>query len=107
MATQTISRLEKDEQFFLVAEVDKKVVASSDFQIQGGTEEHSGEIGIAVRDGYRNLGIGTEIMKTLLEQAASLDFGHDSENSSPPTNGQFTFTRRLVLFRRAGFRKAF
>jgi RimJ/RimL family protein N-acetyltransferase len=67
---KTISRLEKDEQFFLVAEVDKKVIASSDFQIQGGTEEHSGEIGIAVRDGYRNLGIGTEIMKTLLEQAA-------------------------------------
>lgn len=67
---KTISRLEKDEQFFLVAEVDKKVIASSDFQIQGGTEEHSGEIGIAVRDGYRNLGIGTEIMKTLLKQAA-------------------------------------
>ena len=67
---KTISHMEKDEQIFLVAEVDKKVIASSDFQIQGGTEEHSGEIGIAVRDGYRNLGIGTEIMKTILEQVA-------------------------------------
>ena len=66
---KTLSRLEKDEQFFLVAEVDKKVIASSDFQIQGGTERYIGEIGIAVRDGYRNLGIGTEIMTTLLEQA--------------------------------------
>jgi RimJ/RimL family protein N-acetyltransferase len=67
---KTLSRLEKDEQFILVAEVDKKVVASSDFQIQGGTDEHIGAMGIVVRNGYRNLGIGTEIMKTLLEQAA-------------------------------------
>jgi RimJ/RimL family protein N-acetyltransferase len=67
---KVLSRLKKDEQFFLVAEVDKKVVASSDFQVQGGTDEHIGSIGIAVRNGYRNLGIGTEIMKTLLEQAA-------------------------------------
>ena len=67
---KVLSRLKKDEQFFLVAEVDKKVVASSDFQIKGETEEHVGVIGIVVRSGYRNLGIGTEIMKTLLEQAA-------------------------------------
>ena len=67
---KVLSSLKKDELFFLVAEVDKKVVASSDFQVQGGTDEHIGEMGIVVRNGYRNLGIGTEIMKTLLEQAA-------------------------------------
>jgi RimJ/RimL family protein N-acetyltransferase len=68
---RVLSRLEKDELFFLVAEVDKKVVASSDFRVQGGDEEHRvGAIGIVVRNGCRNLGIGTEIMKTLLEQAA-------------------------------------
>jgi RimJ/RimL family protein N-acetyltransferase len=66
-----LSRLEKDEQFFLVAEVDKKVVALSDFQVKGGDEEHRvGAFGIIVRNGYRGLGIGTEIMKTLLKQAA-------------------------------------
>jgi RimJ/RimL family protein N-acetyltransferase len=65
-----LSRLEKDEHFFLVAEVDKKVIASSDFLIQGEKAEHIGVIGIAIREGYRNIGIGTEIMKTLLERAA-------------------------------------
>ena len=53
-----------------MAEVDKKVIASSDFQIQDGTDERIGAIGIVIRNGYRNLGIGTEIMKTVLEQAA-------------------------------------
>jgi RimJ/RimL family protein N-acetyltransferase len=66
-----LSRLKIDEQFFIVAEVDKKAVALSDFQIREGDKEHRvGAIGIIVRNGYRNLGIGTEIMKTLLEQAA-------------------------------------
>ena len=67
---KVLRRLERDEQFLLVAEVDKKVIASSDFQIQGGTEERIGALGIVIRNGYRNLGIGTEIMKTILEQAA-------------------------------------
>ncbi len=66
---RVLSRLKKDEQFFLVAEIDKKIVASSDFQIQGGTDECIGAMGIIVKNGYRNLGIGTEIMKTMLEQA--------------------------------------
>ena len=67
---KVLKRLERDEQLQLVAEVDKKVIASSGFQIQGGTEEHIGAIGIVIRSGFRDLGIGTEIMKTLIEKAA-------------------------------------
>jgi hypothetical protein len=37
---KVLSRLEKDEQCFLAAEVDKKVVALSDFQVKGGDEVH-------------------------------------------------------------------
>ena len=37
---RALSRLEKDELFFLIAEVEKKAVASSDFQIQGEDAEH-------------------------------------------------------------------
>jgi hypothetical protein len=49
-----------------VAEVDKRAVALSDFQVEGGDEEHRvGAIGIIVRNDCRNLGIGTEIMKAL------------------------------------------
>jgi RimJ/RimL family protein N-acetyltransferase len=69
---KTFFSLERDELFLVVAEVDKKVIASSDFQIRSGDKEQVGLIGIVVRNGYRNLGIGTEIMKTHLEHAASL-----------------------------------
>ena len=62
-------RLEKDQAFFLVAEVDGKVVASSDLHAGKETEAHSGTVGIVVRNGFRGLGIGTRMMRTILEVA--------------------------------------
>lgn len=66
-----LSRLESNELFFLVAEVDEMVVASSDFQIRGVDDGRVGAIGIVVKNGYRGIGIGTEILKILLEQAGA------------------------------------
>ena len=93
-----LSRLEKDEQFFLAAEVDKKVVALSDFRVESGDEEQRvGAIGIIVRDGYRNLGIGTEILKTLLDQAAL--FGLRTMTINP-----FATNKRAIhVYRKVGF----
>ncbi len=67
-----LSNLEKDELFFLVAEVDCKLVASSDIHILRGDEKHVGILGIVVKSGFRNLSIGTEMMKTLEEQSVTL-----------------------------------
>jgi putative acetyltransferase len=67
-----LSSLERDELFFLVAEVGKKVVASSDIHILRGNEKHVGVLGIVVKRGFRDSGIGTEMMKTLVEQAMKL-----------------------------------
>jgi RimJ/RimL family protein N-acetyltransferase len=95
---KVLSRLKKDEQFFLVAEVDKKVIASSDFQVEGGDQEHrAGAIGIIVRNGYRNLGIGTEIMKTLLEQAAFFGF------RTVTVNAFATNKRAIHVYEKVGF----
>jgi RimJ/RimL family protein N-acetyltransferase len=69
---KVLARLEKDELFFLVAEVNGKVVASSDIDILTGNEKHVGVLGIVLKSGFRDLGIGTEIMKTLVEQAMAL-----------------------------------
>jgi RimJ/RimL family protein N-acetyltransferase len=67
---EVIAHLERDEDFFLVAEVDKKAVALAEFKIKKGDKEHpAGVIGIIVKKGYRNIGIGTELLKTLFEQA--------------------------------------
>ena len=70
--SKVLSRLEKDEMFYLVAEVDGKVVAVSEISKRGGYEKHVGVIGIAIRNGFRDLGIGTEIMKTLVEKAQKM-----------------------------------
>lgn len=70
--SKVLSHLEKDELFYLVAEVDGKVVAVSEISKRGGYEKHVGVIGIAIRNGFRDLGIGTEIMKTLVEQAQKM-----------------------------------
>ena len=95
---KALSRLEKDEQFFLVAEVNKKVVASSDFQIKSGDQEHRvGAIGIVVKNVYRNLGIGTEIMKTLLEQAALFGL------RTMTVNVLATNKRAIHVYKKVGF----
>lgn len=70
--SKVLSRLEKDEMFYLVAEVDGKVVAVSEISKRGGYEKHVGVIGIAIRNGFRDLGIGTKIMKALVEQAQKM-----------------------------------
>jgi len=61
--------LERDKILFLVAEVDGRVIASSDISLQKGYERHVGVVGIVVNGGFRELGIGTIIMCVILEQA--------------------------------------
>ncbi|MEM3623212.1 MAG: GNAT family N-acetyltransferase [Candidatus Bathyarchaeia archaeon] len=67
--SKTLASLEKGEVFFLVAEVDGKVIASSDIHPLRGFERHVGVLGIIIKNGFRNIGVGTEMMKTLIEQA--------------------------------------
>jgi len=67
--SRVLVRLEKDEVFYLAAEVEKNVVAVSEVSRRSGYESHVGAIGIAIKKGFRDLGIGTEMMKTLEERA--------------------------------------
>lgn len=69
---QRLAHLENDCLFALVAEVDRKVVANSELGRKGGYSEHVGEIGIGIRDGYRDIGIGTEMLKTLVAHAKAI-----------------------------------
>jgi RimJ/RimL family protein N-acetyltransferase len=53
-----------------MAESDGRVVANSEIgRGQGSYESHVGGIGIAIKEGFRDIGIGTEMMKTLIRQA--------------------------------------
>ena len=70
--SKALCRLEKDETFYLVAEVNGKVVAISEIGRRSGYEKHVGVIGIVIRNGFRDLVIGTEMMKTLVEYAQKM-----------------------------------
>jgi L-amino acid N-acyltransferase YncA len=52
----------------LVAEVGRKVVASSEVRREGGASKHVGDVSIVIRESCRDLGIGTEMMKALIDQ---------------------------------------
>jgi len=71
--SKALSRLEKGETFYLVGEVGGKIIAVSEISKRGRYEKHVGVIGIAIKNGFRDLGIGTEVMKTLIEQAQKMD----------------------------------
>jgi RimJ/RimL family protein N-acetyltransferase len=65
-----IARMEKGELIPVVTEVDGKAVASAEIgRGRFRCESHLGSLGIVVRSGYRDIGIGTELMRVLLEQA--------------------------------------
>lgn len=68
-----LASLEKGEQFSLVAEVDGRVAANSEITKRGGCSKHVGGLGIGIEKGHRDIGIGTEMLKTLLSQAEKID----------------------------------
>jgi len=67
-----LANLENDKVFALVAEVDGKVVANSELSQKSGYSGHVGEIGIAIKAGYRDVGIGTEMLGTLISHAREI-----------------------------------
>ena len=63
------AEIEKGERFMLVAEVDGKAVANAFVTRQTGYSKHVGRLFVAVKNGFRDIGIGMEMVKTLVSQA--------------------------------------
>ena len=64
-----LASVEKGELMHVVAEVDGKLVANAEIGRRRGNMSHVGDFGIGIRAGYRGIGIGTEVMRLLVEQA--------------------------------------
>ncbi len=64
-----LASIEKGEMIGVVAEVEGKVAANSEVGKRRGFQSHVGFLGIAVKKEYRGMGIGTELMKTLIEES--------------------------------------
>lgn len=98
---EVIAHLERDEDFFLAVEVGNKVVGLAEFKIKGGDKEHPvGAIGIIVKKGYRNLGIGTQVLKTLFEQAVFFGLRKMTINAFA------TNKRAIHVYKKVGFIEA-
>lgn len=68
-----LTGVEKDEKAVVVAEVDGRFVGQTEVSTKGGRSRHVGVLGIALGDGYRDIGIGTELMKEAENQARRLE----------------------------------
>lgn len=67
-----MAHVEKNETSFLVADIGGKVVGSSDVNPRTGYESHVGSAGIVIKRAYRDVGIGTEIMRTQIDLAKKM-----------------------------------
>ncbi len=67
-----LTRLEKDEITVVVAEVDGRFVGQVEVTKQSMRSKHVGVLGIALKDGFREIGIGTELMKEAETQSRRL-----------------------------------
>jgi RimJ/RimL family protein N-acetyltransferase len=67
-----LTNLENDQLFALVAEVDGRVIANSELSRKAGYSEHVGEIDIAIKAGYRDIGVGTEMLRILIGHAREI-----------------------------------
>jgi ribosomal protein S18 acetylase RimI-like enzyme len=65
-----LASMEKGDLVSVVAEVGGKLVANSEVARSRFRDElHHGKLGISVHHDYRNLGVGSEMMKTLVEES--------------------------------------
>ena len=61
--TKSLIELEKDKKIAIVAEVGSKFAGQLEVQFPSGAARHVGSLVISLKQNYRGLGIGTEMMK--------------------------------------------
>ena len=61
--------VDKGELIDAVAEVDGTVIANSEVDKRSDIMSHVGVLGIGIKQGYRGIGVGTQLMKTLIDES--------------------------------------
>jgi len=68
----TLAKIEKGQAVYMVPEVDGRVVGGSEVSKRAGCMSHVGDLGILLKSEYRDLGIGTDMMRTLIDEARKM-----------------------------------
>ena len=97
--SQRLAAIEKGEVIHIVTEVNDHVIANTELKIKPGFQSHLGEIGIIILKDYRDIGIGTEMLKQLIIHA-------QERGLKILTLGVFaTNTRAQHVYEKLGFRE--
>jgi L-amino acid N-acyltransferase YncA len=64
-----LASISKGELIDAVAEVDGKVIANSEVGKRSDIMSHVGDLGIGIKQGYRGIGIGAQLMKALIDES--------------------------------------
>jgi RimJ/RimL family protein N-acetyltransferase len=96
---QKFVEIEKGNVVDVVAEVNGKLVANSFVIKQTGYSNHVGNLCMAILNNYRNVGIGTEMLKTLISQAEKMGL-------KMLTLRVFSTNKRAIhVYEKAGFKE--
>lgn len=95
-----LGRMERREIVYVAAEVDGKVIGNSEIgNRQGGYDKHVGSLGIAIKKGFRNIGIGTQMMNALINEGREMGL-------KVLTLTAFANNRRAIhVYEKLGFQK--
>lgn len=97
--SRRLAAVEKGTTIQIVAEVKNQVIATAELSIKSGFQSHVGELGIIMLKDYRNIGIGTEMLKQLIIQA-------QERSLKILTMGVFsTNSRAKHVYEKLGFRE--
>jgi len=66
---ERLTSMEKGEVIHVVAVADGKLVGSARVAKRKGFSSHVGTLGIAVKSGYRGIGIGTKLLETIISES--------------------------------------
>ena len=69
MVGRYLARIEKNEIINCAAEVGGKVIANSEIGKREDPMSHVGGLGIAIKQGFRDIGIGAQIIQALVEES--------------------------------------
>ncbi|MEM2940408.1 MAG: GNAT family N-acetyltransferase [Thermoproteota archaeon] len=67
--SKTLAEMEKGNAVDVIAEVDGKIAGNSTVRRERLGRSHVGMLGIAIRQGYRDMGIGTEMIRVIIEES--------------------------------------
>ena len=90
----------RDDHFTFVAECDRKIVGTATIAKEIGTMSHVATIGVMIRKGYREMGIGSMLMQALIDTAQQMKV------KIVKMDAFATNKRALNLYKKFGFKQA-